>query len=181
MNNNIVHFHPVPHADQYQSQQLGNNVVGTSVVKCPPVCSWSWSPGRQQDRTGKVMDTKTREQRHRLDSDSGRPAVCPHHHHHQILQSLRLHKACRVTVPHRYTACSSILCWTQHYPLCMFNNSTSTPISHTINQTSTSPPTAYNSSLYQASLAAVCLSPDLDHAPLLLVAFYGPRGTPSLA
>lgn len=35
MNNNIVHFHPVPHADQYQSQQLGNNVVGTSVVKCP--------------------------------------------------------------------------------------------------------------------------------------------------
>ena len=51
--------------------------------------------------------------------------------------------------------------------ICMFNNSTSHqsfpyPPSIQLN----SPPTAYNSRLYQALLVAVCLSPDLDHAPL---------------
>jgi hypothetical protein len=52
--------------------------------------------------------------------------------------------------------------------ICMFNNSTSHPSTIPIPSSIqlNSPPTAYNSRLYQALLVAVCLSPDLDHAPL---------------
>jgi hypothetical protein len=100
---------------------------------------------------------------HSPTSDSGGPAVCPHHHHRRLLRCLRVHMACRVTV------CPSILCWTKHYPYA--RSTTAHPINHYL---PSHPPQILHPPprpplpipVYQALLAAACLSPDRDHAPL---------------